>query len=94
MRLSRTFVGSNDLSVSAAEVTVNQDQFSSGQLCCLPEDLGTHHAILQIMPAWQTQKTGSGESYPKLCSSCPVKDTSSKDTRGTTPLKDSREISL
>lgn len=63
MRLSRTSVGSHDLTVSVAEAALDQDQFSSGQLRCWPRGPGTHHAILLIMAEWWTQMRGNKERY-------------------------------
>lgn len=44
MRLSRTFVGSNDLSVSAAEATLNWGARFHLASWCWPGDPGTHYA--------------------------------------------------
>lgn len=67
MRLSRTLVGSDDLSVSAAEAALNRDQFHLDSSVVGLETQGHIRRILLMMTAWRTWETGGGERCGTLC---------------------------
>lgn len=94
MRLSRTSVGSYDLTVSMAEAALDQDQFSSGQLCCWPRGPGTYHAILLIMAKRWSQMRENEERYPTLPNTPWIRMLAPRKNRGPILPEDSWEISL